>query len=118
MAKKKTPSKDVVVGATTYKLTFSDAEIAKYLEQSPSIASKIEGAQSFDESTAVLKESIELFLGEGTFEQVFNDCGNNILNVMSELFMVLEIVNNEIYEDEVMEVLPEPEEVEEEFFPD
>ncbi|MBC2239755.1 hypothetical protein [Listeria booriae] len=117
MAKEKTPSKDVVIGATTYKLTFSDADIAKFLEQSPLIASKIEGAQSFDESTAVLKESIELFLGEGTFEQVFNDCGNNILSAMSELFTLLEIVNNEIYEDEVIEILPEPE-IEEEFFPE
>ncbi|MBC2303375.1 hypothetical protein [Listeria booriae] len=119
MAKtKRIKTKDIDIGGKTYTLTFSDADVTTYLEQTSLIPKKVHAAQSFDESVDVLKNSIELFLGVDSFEQVFNDCEQNILNVMNELFMLLEVVNNEIYPDEEIEIPPEPEIEEDEIFPD
>ncbi|MBC2190537.1 hypothetical protein [Listeria booriae] len=102
------------IGEREFEITIKDKEKEEYKNVIESIRSNIAQANSFESSTEILKEGIELFLGEGSFEQVLEDCEHNILNTMNALFRILEVVENVIYP---VEVFTEPDE-ENEVLPD
>lgn len=95
---------DIKIGVNDYVITIKNKEKDVYKELIDKVQINLLEASTFEESTKILKDNIELFLGEGTFDQVFNECGNSVLKTMNEMFLILETVGNKVYEGDKVDL--------------
>ncbi|PNP87457.1 hypothetical protein BMT55_16160 [Listeria newyorkensis] len=108
---------DIAIGEHEFVITIKNKEIEAYKDLINKVNISLQQATAYKESIELLKDNIELFLGEGTFQKVFSSCEYSMLKTMNIMFVILEAVGNNIFEGETVEI-PTEEMVEGEILPE
>jgi hypothetical protein len=102
-----TSYEEVKINDRMYQIDISDDKLVDYQElfsqyqkESQSIAerntdnaTKEETQKFLEDSKTVLKKILETMLGEGTFEQIYNESGKSIVNVSKLIIFLADIMN-------------------------
>ncbi|MBJ8031422.1 hypothetical protein [Bacillus cereus group sp. N21] len=104
--------KEIDVAGTLYKVNFDDESMLKYQEGFVSYEKKAKELQNeaidFREASPdvlramnlqqreLMSEAIELFLGEDTFEELYEKAGRSLMNLVSLIDYLTKIVEEEL----------------------
>lgn len=102
-----TSYEEVKINDRMYQIDVSDEKLVEYQElfsqyhkESQNIAArntdnatKEETQKFLEDSKAVLGKILETMLGEGTFEQIYNESGKSIVNVSKLIIFLADIMN-------------------------
>lgn len=92
------------VGGNVYRMDLHDDKIVSYVkairkfevEHSKIIEKQNQDSENLDdvvaEAKAICKDAIELFLGTGTFEQIYQDVGQSVFNLLIVLDAIKEVI--------------------------
>jgi len=94
------------IGGKVYEIDFSDESLKEYqlqMQKYKKEYEKIEGVdfenltheeqlQSYDEAYNLVKESLDMLLGKGSFEELYKASGKSLENISELLAFIFEIV--------------------------
>lgn len=104
------PVQEFEIGGKVYEVGYDDENFKKYLEAFQRIqkeftkyqklsAEKLTEKQAFESIEKFrnhLKEMIELYFGEGTFEHVYEACGKYLFNLMEVITLIQKTLNDKM----------------------
>lgn len=97
---------EIEVHGKTYKLDFSDDKRKEYIQEIQKFHKRFqklekvntdemteeESLQHFEDIKAIVKEIVEVLLGEGSFDQLYEDSGRSIMNIFDLIIYLKSIV--------------------------